>query len=94
MKLSQSSHPFLEPEFKIPETLETDRFRLRMLTVNAVVKDFDAVISSKQHLHEIWAQPYFNKPPGCDQSRIPRQPAANRTVQTTPARSPTAVVDP
>ena len=51
---AQSPHPFLEPEFKIPETLETGRFRLRMLTVNDVVKDYDAVITSKQHLHEIW----------------------------------------
>jgi hypothetical protein len=51
---AQSPHPFVEPEFKIPETLETERFRLRMLTVNDVVKDFEAVITSKQHLHEIW----------------------------------------
>ena len=51
---AQSPHPFLEPEFKVPETMETDRFRLRMLTVNDVVKDFEAVMTSKQHLHEIW----------------------------------------
>ena len=51
---AQSSHPFLDPEFEIPATLETGRFRLRMLTVNDVVKDFEAVITSKDHLHEIW----------------------------------------
>ena len=47
---AQSSHPFVDPEFEVPATLETDRFRLRMLTV----KDFDAVTTSKEHLHDIW----------------------------------------
>jgi len=51
---AQSAFPLLDPEFKVPETLETDRFRLRMLTVNDVVKDYDAVMSSKQHLNDIW----------------------------------------
>ena len=51
---AQSSHPFVDPEFEVPATLETDRFRLRMLTVNDVVKDFDAVTTSKEHLHDIW----------------------------------------
>ena len=51
---AESSFPFLDPEFEVPEKLETERFRLRMLTVNDVVKDFDAVMSSKGHLHDIW----------------------------------------
>lgn len=51
---AQSSHPFVDPDFEIPVTLETDRFRLRMLTVNDVVKDFEAVTTSKEHLHDIW----------------------------------------
>ena len=59
MSLSSASHaqsdfPLLDPEFKVPGTLETERFRLRMLTVNDVVKDYDAVMTSKEHLHEIW----------------------------------------
>lgn len=33
-------------DFDVPATLETDRLRLRMLSVNDVVKDYDAVISS------------------------------------------------
>jgi len=37
---------------EIPETLETDRFRLRMLTVNDVVKDYDAVMTSIKHLQK------------------------------------------
>jgi RimJ/RimL family protein N-acetyltransferase len=51
---AQSPYPLLDPEFEVPETLETERFRLRMLTVNDVVKDYDAVMTSNQHLHEIW----------------------------------------
>ncbi len=54
LSYAQSSHPFVDPEFEVPATLETDRFRLRMLTVNDVVKDFDAVTTSKEHLHAIW----------------------------------------
>ena len=51
---AQSSQPFVDPEFEVPGTLETVRFRLRMLTVNDVVKDFEAVTTSKEHLHDIW----------------------------------------
>jgi hypothetical protein len=39
-------------DFKVPEVFETDRFRLRMLTVNDVVKDYDAVMTSVKHLQE------------------------------------------
>lgn len=41
---------FVADDFVVPEKLETDRFRLRMLTVNDVVKDYDAVMSSLEHL--------------------------------------------
>jgi hypothetical protein len=34
------------PDFTVPSGLETGEFRLRMLTVNDVVKDYDAVMSS------------------------------------------------
>jgi hypothetical protein len=46
--------PFVPEDFKIPETLETTEFRLRMLTVNDVVKDYDAVMTSVDHLKTIW----------------------------------------
>jgi hypothetical protein len=39
-------------DFKIPEILETDKFRLRMLTVNDVKLDYDAVITSINHLQK------------------------------------------
>ena len=47
-------HPFLPTDFSVPETLKTDEFVLRMLTVNDVVKDFDAVITSVEHCQTIW----------------------------------------
>lgn len=46
--------PFVPREFVIPEILETKEFRLRMLTVNDVVKDYDAVMTSVDHLRTIW----------------------------------------
>src|ERR1041384_8242428 len=52
--MAQSTNPFVPKEFKIPEKLETQEFRLRMLTVNDVVKDYDAVMTSVQHLRSIW----------------------------------------
>ncbi len=46
--------PFVPKEFKVPEKLETREFRLRMLTVNDVVKDYDAVMTSVEHLKTVW----------------------------------------
>lgn len=48
-------------DFKIPEVLETDKFRLRTLTVNDVVKDYDAVMTSLDHLQGIFG-PRFKWP--------------------------------
>lgn len=45
----------LIPEgFEVPAKLETREFRLRMLTVHDVVKDYDAVITSAEHLHGLF----------------------------------------
>jgi hypothetical protein len=52
--IAQSPTPFVPKEFKVPEKLETQEFRLRMLTVNDVVKDYDAVMTSVEHLKSIW----------------------------------------
>jgi hypothetical protein len=46
--------PFVPSDFEIPATLETAEFRLRMLTVNDVVRDYDAVISSAEHLKTVF----------------------------------------
>jgi hypothetical protein len=51
---AQSRRLFVNPDFDVPSQLETNDFRLRTLTVNDVVKDFDAVISSAEHLRNIW----------------------------------------
>jgi hypothetical protein len=46
--------PFVPRDFQVPSKLETAEFRLRMLTIHDVVKDFDAVITSVDHLKTIW----------------------------------------
>ena len=45
---------FVADEFVVPEGLETSEFRLRMLTLNDVIKDYDAVMSSAEHLKTVW----------------------------------------
>ena len=47
---------FLPPEFEVPELLETDRFRIRPLTIHDLVKDYDAVMTSREHLWEQFGQ--------------------------------------
>jgi hypothetical protein len=39
-------------KFDIPKGLETYKMRLRMLSVNDIVKDYDAVMTSIEHLQE------------------------------------------
>ena len=39
-----SSYPFVPEAFNVPPVLEADTFRLRMLTVNDVIKDYDAEV--------------------------------------------------
>lgn len=52
--LAESPYPFVSENFKVPQVLETKRFRLRMLTVNDLVKDYEAVMSSKEHLQKLF----------------------------------------
>lgn len=51
---TQSEQPFVPSAFKVPETLKTPQFCLRMLTVNDVVKDYDAVMTSVEHLRGVF----------------------------------------
>ncbi|MEL6471544.1 MAG: GNAT family N-acetyltransferase [Cyanobacteria bacterium J06623_4] len=46
--------PLVPDDFTVPAMLETDRFRLRMLSVNDVVKDYDAVMTSREHLQGVF----------------------------------------
>ena len=53
--MPQLTQPFVPDDFVVPRVLETPEFRLRMLTVHDVVKDYDAVMSSVEHLKTIWS---------------------------------------
>jgi RimJ/RimL family protein N-acetyltransferase len=44
----------LPDDFQIPAELETDRFRLRMLSVEDVELDYEAVMSSREHLRSVF----------------------------------------
>ncbi|MBD2231101.1 GNAT family N-acetyltransferase [Phormidium tenue] len=52
---------FLPESFEVPAVVETARFRLRSITIHDAFKDFDAVMSSRDHLWnrfgEIWGWP-------------------------------------
>jgi hypothetical protein len=52
--MGQSARPFVDSDFSVPEVLETSEFRLRMLTINDVDKDYEAVMSSVNHLRNVW----------------------------------------
>ena len=42
-------------DFEVPKVLVTEKFRLRMLTINDLVKDYDAVMSSVEHLQQTYS---------------------------------------
>jgi len=48
------NNSFVPDDFKVPDTLENEYFRIRMLTINDVVKDYDAVMTSLDHLQGIF----------------------------------------
>lgn len=54
----QAAEPFLPDDFVVPVEYETDTFRIRTLTVNDVVKDYDAVMSSLEHLQGMFLKPW------------------------------------
>jgi RimJ/RimL family protein N-acetyltransferase len=49
-KLRDSRWSFVPDSFVVPATLETSRFRLRMLSVDDVEKDYEAVMESRELL--------------------------------------------
>jgi hypothetical protein len=53
-RMSCTSHCLVPAGFVVPETLETPRFKLRMLTIHDVEKDYEAVMSSVEYLQTIW----------------------------------------
>lgn len=52
--MNPKNHPFLPLDFKIPELLENEHFLIRMLTVNDVDKDYEAVMTSIDHLEGVF----------------------------------------
>jgi hypothetical protein len=48
------SKTLVPTNFIVPDTLENEHFRIRMLSVNDVVKDYDAVMSSIDHLKSMY----------------------------------------
>ena len=46
----ENKKTLVNTEFRIPTGLVTDHFLLRMLTIHDLVKDYDAVVSSTDHL--------------------------------------------
>ena len=48
------AQPFVPSDFTVPTLYENDYFRIRTLTVNDVVKDYDAVMSSLDHLQGVF----------------------------------------
>lgn len=59
--LFSQNKPFVPNDFEVPKTFENQHFRIRMLTVNDVVKDYDAVMTSIDHLQEMFL-PIWNWP--------------------------------
>lgn len=55
--------PLVPLGFDVPQKLETDRIRLRPLTVHDAVKDYDAVMSSEHRLRNVF-QPGGHWPSG------------------------------
>ncbi len=55
--------PLVADHFNVPEILETDRLRLRPLTINDAIKDYDAVMTSEHHLRTVF-DPYDDWPTG------------------------------
>ena len=51
---AQSQQSFIPDDFEVPEVFEHEKFRIRVLTVNDVVKDYDAVMSSREHLRGVF----------------------------------------
>ncbi|MEP7060952.1 MAG: GNAT family N-acetyltransferase [Betaproteobacteria bacterium] len=53
--------PFLPRNFVVPARIDTERFVMRSITIHDAFKDYDAVMSSREHLWsrfgEIWGWP-------------------------------------
>ena len=46
-----NNSPFIPVDFIVPTVLETEQFRLRMLSVDDVEKDYEAVMETQEYFH-------------------------------------------
>ena len=51
---SRSKRHFVPTEFAVPSELSTANFTLRMLSIDDVEKDYEAVTSSAERLSRVW----------------------------------------
>ena len=51
---SRSKHQFVPTEFVVPSEFATANFTLRMLSIDDVEKDFEAVTSSAERVSKVW----------------------------------------
>ena len=51
---SRSKRHFVPTEFAVPRELSTENFTLRMLSIDDVEKDYEAVTSSTERLKKVW----------------------------------------
>ena len=54
--------PLFSQGFSVPKTLNTDIFHLKPLTINDVIKDYEAVMTSIDHISGVFG-PLLNWPP-------------------------------
>lgn len=47
-------NPLVTDDFIVPEKLEVENYRLRMLTVEDVEKDYEAVMTSREHIRSLF----------------------------------------
>jgi hypothetical protein len=46
--------PFVPPGFEVPMRVTNEQFLLRPITIRDAEKDYEAVMESRRHLHELW----------------------------------------
>jgi hypothetical protein len=51
---------FVPTDFKVPNNMENELFRIRKMTINDAAKEYDAIMTSVEHLQRIL--PFFNWP--------------------------------
>jgi hypothetical protein len=47
---------FLPDDFEVPTLLETGTFRIRPITIHDIVKDYDAVMTNREHLWDLFGE--------------------------------------